>query len=238
MRASLAVNFDIVRYRKSQRGPRILDLGCGDGERAIALAARNFNQVTGLDATKTLVDLAIRRAAKRRVKVAFVCGNPCATPFETASFDEVMILGGLFGHTATARSEVELLREAGRVLKPGGRLHMSFSDGDWIRSNHRAETVRGVPTGFLYRRQTLSRDGHSLRTEILSPGKEWGIARQETVIEWLYSPREVMDLLFRLGFEAIAYDVAVGWPAPSPKSTAPCHVVHCKAGHRGERSMI
>jgi SAM-dependent methyltransferase len=239
MRTSLAVNFEIVRYRKSQIGPRILDLGCGDGERAIALAARSFNQVTGLDSTQTLVDLAVQRAAKRRVNVAFVCGNPCATPFETGRFDEVMILGGLFGHTPTARSDVELLREVGRVLKPGGRLHMSFLDGDWIRANHRAETERGVPTGFKYRRQTLSRDGHSLRTEILSSGEEWGIARQETIIEWLYSPREVTDLLYRLGFQAITYDGAVGRSAPRPKSaTPPQHVVHCKAGRWCEPSMI
>jgi SAM-dependent methyltransferase len=239
MRTSPVVNFDIVRYRKSQSGPRILDLGCGGGERAIALATRSFNQVTGLDSTQTLVDLAVQRAVKRRVDVAFVCGNPCATPFKTGSFDEVMILGGLFGHAETARSDVELLREVGRVLKRGGRLHMSFSDGDWIRANHRADSVRGVPTGFIYRHQTLSRDGYSMRTEILSSGEEEGIASQETVIEWLYSPREVTDLLFRLGFGAIAYDGEVGRSAPRPKSaTPPKYVVHCKAGRWCEHSMI
>jgi SAM-dependent methyltransferase len=111
-RTSLAVNFDIIRYRKSQSGPRVLDLGCGGGERAITLATRSFNQVTGLDATKALVDLAIQRAVKWHVDVAFVCDDPYATPFETGSFDEVMILDGLFGRAATARSDVDLLREA------------------------------------------------------------------------------------------------------------------------------
>ena len=38
---------DIIRYRRRPEGPRVLDLGCGDGERAIALAGRRFNRVTG-----------------------------------------------------------------------------------------------------------------------------------------------------------------------------------------------
>ena len=87
MRPSLAINSEILRYRKSESGPRLLDLGCGDGERAIALASRSFNLVTGLDGAQSLIDLAIQRAVKRRVDVAFVCGDPCATAFAASSFD-------------------------------------------------------------------------------------------------------------------------------------------------------
>jgi 2-polyprenyl-3-methyl-5-hydroxy-6-metoxy-1,4-benzoquinol methylase len=68
MRPSLGVNSDIVWYRKSRHVHRVLDLGCGDGERAIALAGRGFNHVTGLDAAQSMIDLAKARAAKRRVK--------------------------------------------------------------------------------------------------------------------------------------------------------------------------
>jgi SAM-dependent methyltransferase len=231
---SSAVDSEIVRYRKSQSGPRLLDLGCGDGERAIALASRSFNHVTGLDGAKSLIDLAIQRAVKRRVEVAFVCGDPCATPFRAGSFDEVMLLNGLFGHTGTAKSDVMLLREAGRVLKPGGRLHVGFSDGDWIRANYRAEAVEGLTTGFRYRRRALSGDGHSLRTEVLSSGEACGIARQETAIERLYSPRDVTDLLYRLGFNAITYDAEMGRRTSTrARPAVPQHVVHCKLGLRG-----
>jgi SAM-dependent methyltransferase len=239
MRPSLAINSEILRYRKSEGGPRLLDLGCGDGERAIALASRSFNQVTGLDGAQSMIDLAIQRAVKRRVDVAFVCSDPCATPFETDSFDEVMLLGGLFGHTGTAKSDVTLLREAGRVLKPGGRLHVGFSDGDWIRAHYRAEAVEGLPTGFIYRHCALSHDGHSLRTEVLSPGEECGIARQETLIEWLYSPRDVTDLLYRLGFDAITYDAEAGrQTSVRARSAVPQHVVHCKASHTRMESCL
>jgi SAM-dependent methyltransferase len=229
----------IIRYRKSQSGSRLLDLGCGDGERAIALAGRSFDQVTGLDRTQSLIDLAIQRAARRRVDVTFVCGDPCATPFTTGSFDEVMLLGGLFGHSGTAKSDVMLLREAGRVLRPGGRLHVSFSDADWIRANYQAEVVEGLPTGFIYRHRALSGDGHMLRTEVLSSGEETGIARHETVIEQLYSPRDMTDLLYRLGFDAITYDAEIGRRSPAhARPAVPQHVVHCKAGRAGNRLRL
>ncbi|GEM_PF-6967965 len=239
MRPSLAINSEILRYRKSESGPRLLDLGCGDGERAIALASRSFNLVTGLDGAQSLIDLAIQRAVKRRVDVAFVCGDPCATAFAASSFDEVMLLGDLFGHTGTAKSDVMLLREAGRVLKPGGRLHVGFSDGDWIRANYRTEAMEGLPSGFIYRHRALSGDGYSLRTEVLSSGEECGIACQNTMVELLYSPRDVTDLLNRLGFDAITYDAEIGrHTSARGRSIVPRHVVHCKAGRIGTRLRL
>lgn len=239
MRAALAVSPQIVRYRRNADGPHILDLGCGPGERAIALARRSFNRVTGLDAARNLIDLAVRHAARRRIAVTFVCGDPGATPFPPGTFDEVMILGELFGHTGSPRSDVQLLREAGRVLKPGGRLHLKFSDGDWIRANYRADAVEGLPTGFIYRQRSLSGDGHVLRTNVLSSSEEFGIAHQETVTECLYSPREVSELLQRIGFGAITYDNAFcDGPSRASARRAPWHVVHCKATGRSAAGLL
>lgn len=236
MFARLAVNSEIVRYRRSQGRPEILDLGCGDGERAIALASRKFNRVTGLDSAQSLINLAVQRAGKRRVDVAFVCSDPCATPFAAGHFDEVMLLGGLFGRTGTAKSDADLLREAGRVLKPGGRLHIGFSDGDWIRAHYRTEAVEGLPTGFIYRHRSLSSDGHTLRTDVISSNEECGIVRHETIVECLYSPREVTDLLHRLGFDAITYDAEIGRPeSRNSRFVGPRHIVYCKMAGRGPR---
>jgi SAM-dependent methyltransferase len=229
MRAALAVSPQIVRYRKNADGPRVLDLGCGTGERAIALARRSFNHVTGLDAARNLIDLAVQQAVRRCVEVVFVCGDPGATPFPTGSFDEVMVLGTLFGHMGSARGDVQLLREAGRLLKPRGSLHLKFPDGNWIRANYRADAVEGLPTGFIYRQRTLSGDGHVLRTDVLSSSEEFGIAHQETVSENLYAPRDVSELLHRVGFGSIAYDDVLGGKAPANTSSgAPVHLVHCK----------
>lgn len=230
MRLSGPINGDLLHYRRNEDGPRLLDLGCGDGTRAIALASRAFNQVTALDATESLIELAQRRAAKRRAAVTFVCGDPWATPFMAAQFDEVMLLGDLFGHSSSLKSDVDLLREARRVLQVGGRLHLSFSDGDWIRRHFSSKAVEGLPTGFIYRRRSLSADGHSMRTTILSSGDDYGIARQSCISEWLYTPRDVTEVLHLLGFEAIVYDDASQEARSRLTPDIPRFVVHCRAG--------
>ena len=154
---------------------------------------------------------------------------------DKASFDEVMLLGDLFGHTGTAKSDVQLLVEVGRVLTPGGRLHLRFSDGDWTRRNYRPDGVEGLPTGFIYRHRQLSSDGHNLRTEIVSSSDEFGIACQQTLSEVLYSQREVTELLHRLGFDGITYDNYLeGSRLPAwSRAGAPQFIVHCRVARSG-----
>jgi SAM-dependent methyltransferase len=230
MHPSARVTTHLLYYRRTRFPNRVLDLGCGDGARAIALAGHTFNRVTGLDATKGLIDLARQRAVKRQVSIDFICGDPWATPFESGQFDEVMLLGDLFGHSASMQSDVELLLEASRVLGRSGRLHLKFSDGDWMRRHFCPDSVESLPAGFIHRHRSLSPDGHCIRTDILSSGDEYGAVRHTVMTEWLYTPREVTGLLCRLGFDAVTYDNASkegrSWLTPME---IPRFVVHCRA---------
>lgn len=233
MRNLAAINGGDICYRRGRDFSKILDMGCGDGKRAIALARRTFNCVTGLDAGESLIQRAAQKAAKCGVSVAFRCGDPCATPFEAGTFDEVMLLGDLFGHFPTARSDVDLLREVNRLLKPGGLLHLSFSDGGWVRRRFRADTIEGLPTGFIYRHCMLSNDGHALQTVVIRSNDESGVARRQNMTEWLYTPREVSDLLHRLQFCAITYDDMTGTHSRVRQpGSPPKFVVHCRTGRR------
>lgn len=220
----------ILSYRRNPEGPRVLDLGCGDGERAITLAGRRFNRVTGLDPARSLIDQAIQRAARRNIDVSFVCGDPCATPFDSRTFDEVMLLGGHFGHGPTAKFDVDLLREARRLLKPGGRLHLRFMDGDWLRRHYRSEIIEKLSAGFIHHYGTLSRDGHHIRTDIVSSDEGSGFVCHETRHTWLYTRRDIADLLHRLGFTAINYDaLSEDRQAKRYAASVPSHTVHCCA---------
>lgn len=237
--SSLALAPDFARHSASQGGPHILDLGCGDGARAIALASSGFHRVTGLDASKIMIDLAIQRATKRHVNVTFVCADPCATPFDTSSFDEVMILGGLFGRTGTARSDADLLREAKRVVKPCGLLHLSFDDGDWIRSNLRPESVEGFATGFIYRHRKLTDAGRSLHTEVTSADERCGMCWRETIVERLYTRQEATELLYRIGFYSITYENFPQGNAPThADGIPPRHLVYARAGRGGTLHLV
>ena len=94
-------------------GERALDLACGTGDLAFAVAARGARAV-GLDITHRMVQLARQKSATAR----FITGDMSSLPFRSASFDLVTTGYGL-------RNVPDLdaaIDEIARVLRPGGRL--------------------------------------------------------------------------------------------------------------------
>jgi ubiquinone/menaquinone biosynthesis methyltransferase len=120
-----------------QLGTRALDLACGTGDIAFALA-RKGARVAGLDITHRMLQLA-RSKTSLSTPVSFVTGDMMALPFPSASFD-VATTG--YGIRNVPRIETALA-EIHRVLKPGGLL-LSL---DFNRPAN--ALVRGVYLGYL-----------------------------------------------------------------------------------------
>lgn len=100
---------------RMEPGSRILDLGCGAGQTMIAAYP---NQVTfGLD--PDLATLQLGRTLSSGVQ--FCCGRAEQLPYQERAFDLVAARVSLV-YTDIPRS----LREAKRVLKPGGRLWITL----------------------------------------------------------------------------------------------------------------
>ncbi|SDD69302.1 class I SAM-dependent methyltransferase [Rhodospira trueperi] len=98
-------------------GLRILDVGCGDGLLAMALAGQGAH-VTGLDASPRMIAAARKRPAPQRGGVSFDIGQADALPFEADTFDGVVSITAL----CFVADPGGAVREMVRVLKPGGRL--------------------------------------------------------------------------------------------------------------------
>jgi len=98
-------------------GQRALDVCCGTGDVALALA-RTGAQVTGLDFSPEMLAVARRRAQVSNAPVDFVQGDALALPFADATFDAVTIGYGLRNLADFAAGVAEMAR----VLRPGGRL--------------------------------------------------------------------------------------------------------------------
>lgn len=98
-------------------GRAVLDLGCGDGVQAVALARRGA-AVTGLDADPAMLAAAGANAAAAGVRFALVRGRIEALPFADGRFDLVLAVTVL----CFVREEQRAWAEMARVLRPGGRL--------------------------------------------------------------------------------------------------------------------
>jgi SAM-dependent methyltransferase len=102
-------------------GTRLLDIACGSGF-AAQLAARRGAAVAGIDASDALVRIARARTADGDFRL----GDMFALPFPDACFDVATSFNGIWKGCEAA------LREAARVLVPGGRLGLTF----WGRLDH------------------------------------------------------------------------------------------------------
>ncbi len=106
-------------------GSRILDIGGGPGQYSIHYAKQGHT-VTLLDLSDENVRFAKKKARQYGVKITAVQGDATdLSRFPDDSFDTVFLMGPLY-HLLTEESRIQAVREAKRVLKPGGYLFCSF----------------------------------------------------------------------------------------------------------------
>jgi SAM-dependent methyltransferase len=107
-------------------GTDVLDVGCGPGTITTEIAGLVApGRVVGLDASEEVV-AAAHEAAADAVTLEFRAGDAAALPFDDASFD-VVHAHQLLQHVA---DPVAVLREMGRVARPGGVVAARDSDYD------------------------------------------------------------------------------------------------------------
>jgi ubiquinone biosynthesis O-methyltransferase len=98
-------------------GRRVLDVGCGDGELALALVQRGAI-VTGIDASAAMIDAAQDRAKQHDADITFQVATAEQLPFQAGRFDVVTAITIL----CFVDDAAPVFREIARVLRPGGRL--------------------------------------------------------------------------------------------------------------------
>jgi ubiquinone/menaquinone biosynthesis C-methylase UbiE len=100
----------------SPQGGDVLEVAPGPGYVAIEMAKGAKYRVTGLDVSRTMVELAHRNAAEAGVEVDFRQGNASAMPFADESFDLLACSAAFKNFSEPHRA----LEEVYRVLRPGG----------------------------------------------------------------------------------------------------------------------
>ena len=113
----------LLDHVSPREGLRVLDLGCGPGISAFVLAERLGPKATvvGVDLADTMIDRARHHHRTRHARLAnvrFEVADATALPLPDGAFD--LVTGHSFLYLVPDRPGV--LREARRVLAPGGTL--------------------------------------------------------------------------------------------------------------------
>jgi ubiquinone/menaquinone biosynthesis C-methylase UbiE len=103
-----------------QPGQHLLDIGCGLGDEARALAqlVGNTGRVVGIDNSETMIAEARKRATGKKLPVEYAVGDIHALDFVDNTFDGCRA-ERILGHVANPRQVVAELR---RVAKSGARI--------------------------------------------------------------------------------------------------------------------
>ncbi|MHA1568559.1 MAG: class I SAM-dependent methyltransferase [Alphaproteobacteria bacterium] len=104
--------------RHFRPGTTVLDIGSGGGREAFALAAAGFD-VTAIDNNPAFVETCEEGAHQRGLDIVVMEADAAHLPFDDEQFDHVVMVGQLLGHIRGRENRVAVLREIGRVMKPG-----------------------------------------------------------------------------------------------------------------------
>ncbi len=125
MMPEIALKQRLIAQTQIISGQRVLDLGAGTGTLTITIMIKQAYpdaDVMGLDGDPEILALAREKAAVAGVAIRFDQGLATVLPYDDAAFDRV--LSSLMLHHLTTEDKGRALREAWRVLRPGGELHV------------------------------------------------------------------------------------------------------------------
>jgi ubiquinone/menaquinone biosynthesis C-methylase UbiE len=120
-------------------GERVLDVGCGIGDRAAQMAeiVGPSGKVVGTDLSPVMVEASEKRHGDRGLPVEFHVANACEQPFSDASFDCIRTERVLM----YLEDPTLAIREFRRLLKDGGRLVVADFDWDALLFAHQNKAL-------------------------------------------------------------------------------------------------
>lgn len=110
----------IVEMSKIKPGDKVLDVGCGSGN--LTLTAKKYagasGSVHGIDASPEMIEVARKKAERRRAEAIFEVGLIEKLPYPDTTFD--VVISRLVIHHLPDDLKRRGFAEIFRVLKPGG----------------------------------------------------------------------------------------------------------------------
>jgi len=178
-------------------GKTALDLCCGPGRCAVALAQTGF-EVTGVDRTMYLLDKA--RAKAKAAKVAIEWVQRDMRDFARAeAFDLILSMFTSFGYFDDKCEDLQVLGNILTSLKPGGVCLIDVMGKEHLARIFQATTSDMLPDGTkLIQRHEIFDEWTRVRNEwiLIRKGKAKSFKFHHTI----YSGQELRDRMRQAGF--------------------------------------
>ena len=102
------------------RGATVLDLACGDGFYTRLLKEAGAREVTGVDVSAAMIELAEERERQHPLGCQYVCAD--VAEFEPAEPMDLVVAAYLLNYARTPGQLLRFCRACYKALKPGGRF--------------------------------------------------------------------------------------------------------------------
>lgn len=191
----------IWRLLNLDAAPHVLDLACGYGRIAEPLAQRGA-RLTGLDSSPLFLEKAAKSADEHGLQIGYVEGDMRALPWQPQSFDAVISWFTSFGYYGDDENR-QVLREAHRVLKPGGCFLIELNNLPGLLPSWLPNVMFERGDDFILDHPRFDPiTGRAVTERIVVRG---GARRRFVFSVRMFVPAELKDWLIQAGFQTVAF---------------------------------
>jgi SAM-dependent methyltransferase len=192
-------------------GATALDLACGLGRHAIAMAKRGY-QVTGVDFNPHYLEIAAEESQKAGVSARWMVGDMRVLKFEE-SFDAVYSYFTSFGYFSDAEND-RVIGNIVRALRHNGRFLLDTANRDWMLTHPMQRTWNQREDGALLMEEaTLDLPSSRVVSRLMLMHPDTGVQVTKEFNLRLYTCAELTAMFERHGLRVLS---VWGGPDRSP----------------------